>query len=161
MFANFKKAAAVMVLPFALMAASSAWADDQAGAELTYDEFLVQTAQIEKDLDSGQRYAKLDKTKKSELRELLMRMDSRLTGHVSSSELSDDEQVRLFNEQERVNTLLGVNSERERVVCRRERKTGSNRTSNVCRTTAEIERERERTLHDLRHVRTGIGAPNG
>ncbi len=156
-----KKSAVVAAFLYGFLAAGLASAAEKATSELTREEFQQRKAQIEAEMEPGERYAGLGNAKKTELRELLARMDSRLSGHASSRELPADEQVRLFNEQERVNTLLAVNTESERVVCRRDRKTGSNRITTVCRTQGEIEEERERTLQDLRRVRTGIGAPNG
>ena len=156
----FKKNALVAALLSCCLATGSALAAGKAASELTYEQFQQRKAEVEAGMASGQRYASLSSSKKAELRELLARMDSRLSGRTSSSDLPSEEQVKLFNEQERVNVLLGATSDKERVVCRRDRKTGSNRVTTVCRTVGEIEEERERSLQDLGRVRTGIGEPN-
>lgn len=50
-------------------------------------------------------------------------------------------------------TLYAVNERGERIVCRRERPTGSNIAEQVCRTEAAIEAERNQTQRELMKAR--------
>lgn len=86
-----------------------------------------------KDIDAEVRLDLLDK------QETVMRL---LEGRKSTSELTPPDQVALVN-------TLGIiaaiveKAEDERMVCRREKMTGSNRPETICKTVAQLRQERE------------------
>lgn len=55
----------------------------------------------------------------------------------TDADLSEAEWVKVFNAQEQINQIVKASAADERVVCRRERPTGSNRMRSVCHTVAE------------------------
>ncbi len=65
-----------------------------------------------------------------------------LEGKARSTELSTPEQLQLFNSLERISAIVNQ-AEDDRMVCRRERTTGSHRVQNVCRTVAQMRAEQE------------------
>jgi hypothetical protein len=71
------------------------------------------------------------------------RIHSLLAGHDSALELAPDERVGLYNAQEMVRSLLR-SDDKDRMVCRRETKTGSRIPKTECLTVAERE-ERAQT----------------
>lgn len=55
----------------------------------------------------------------------------------ADADLSEAEWVSVFNAQEQINQIVKASAADERVVCRRERPTGSNRMRSVCLTVAQ------------------------
>lgn len=55
----------------------------------------------------------------------------------TDADLSEDEWVKAFNAQEQIHQILTEAAADERVVCRREKPTGSNRKQSICRTVSE------------------------
>ena len=55
----------------------------------------------------------------------------------TDADLSEDEWVKAFNAQEQIHQIITAASADQRVVCRREKPTGSNRKQSICHTVAE------------------------
>lgn len=112
-------------------------------------EIVTQQQQIRRDLRSADGdYRGLSLADQAELarrQDELLRM---LDGKQSTAELSPGDQMAAFNNLEWIEGLLN-NAEEERLVCRRERVTGSNRLTSVCRTEAQMRSERERAREDM------------
>ena len=73
-----------------------------------------------------------------------------------STELSADEQVTVFNDQEVVNTVLTSAKDDSRMVCQRVRAVGSNMVTSQCMTVAqrrEMRRNSERNMNDVQRSR--------
>jgi hypothetical protein len=88
-----------------------------------------------------------------------------LEGKQRSTELSELDQTTLFNSLEAIQAIVN-NAEDERMVCRRERPTGSHRPQNVCKTVAQMRAEREQSQgalsnRDVRCSSCGDGPPAG
>jgi hypothetical protein len=64
--------------------------------------------------------------------------------------MSPAQRVELFNTQETVNRLLTRAAEDSRLVCKRERRTGSNYVTSACQTVADRRRQREAGAEALR-----------
>ncbi|WP_149195210.1 hypothetical protein [Luteimonas suaedae] len=100
------------------------------------------------------------------IRDLLAKQDKvmdLLDGKEHSTELSKIDQTTLFNSLESIEAIVNK-AEDERMVCRRERTTGSHRTQNVCKTVAQLRTEREQgqTAIGARDIRCeGCGEGNG
>lgn len=86
-----------------------------------------------KDIDAEARLDLLDK------QETVMRL---LEGRKSTSELSPPDQVTLVNTLGMIAAIV-EKAEDERMVCRREKMMGSNRPETICKTVAQLRRERE------------------
>ena len=97
----------------------------------------------------------------AEVREALDRISRELEGVDSVAELAEPAKVTVFNEQERINTILTQAKADSRLVCDHSRPTGSNRKVTKCQTVAERRRRMEADRDHLqRNVMNGIGPPN-
>jgi len=77
----------------------------------------------------------------------------------TDADLSEEEWVKVFNAQEQINQIVKASAADERVVCRRERPTGSNRMRSVCLTVAQW-RSMQASQSDLQHLsREGGSGP--
>lgn len=111
-------------------------------------EFPVLRKQIEKAL-KGDDYSELTRTQREEVIAALDRMQATLSGVDSVQHLAPADKTQLFNDQELVNTVLTKAAADSRTVCRQQVRTGSHRHNQVCRTVAEIRREREEAQRQL------------
>ena len=89
------------------------------------------------------------------------RFRSLIGTHESLEELSDVDQVSVFNAHERVIAIV-ENAENDRVVCKRQKVVGSHRPVNVCNTVGELKRARDELAKDeiLRQRRCAGGNPS-
>ncbi len=93
---------------------------------------------------------------------------SRIRQHMGErqtvQELPPQLQAEVFNEQERINTLLARGHEDSRQICRYERTTGSNMPKSRCLTVAErrrIEEKGKALINDQRSYNTLSPPPAG
>lgn len=116
--------------------------------------FQAQRQKIEKDLADGETYAEITPDDKAAVQAALARMADRLDRAGSVDALPADDKVAVFNDQEKVNTILTQAGEDSRMVCERVQKTGSHRRENRCETVAERRRRRDNDQGTLqRHQR--------
>ncbi|AIL07900.1 MULTISPECIES: hypothetical protein [Stenotrophomonas] len=111
-----------------------------------------QVRQVEKALDDGD-YSEISADDRSTVREALARITARMGGHQSVQELPPQVQGEVFNDQERINTLLTRAHEDSRQICQHTRSTGSNMPKSRCLTVAErrrIEEKGKALLNDQR-----------
>ncbi|MEL1266124.1 hypothetical protein [Pseudoxanthomonas putridarboris] len=113
--------------------------------------FEAQREAILKALGDGETYSEIAAEDLQIVKESLDRISSLLDGAQSVGQLPEGTKVRVFNEQERINTLLGRAHADSRVVCKREKPTGSNRPANTCMTVAERRRAREGATDFMRY----------
>lgn len=112
------------------------------GQSLDLNKVVSQQKQIRNELMASKDYRGLSE---SERTELLSRQDGLLRlleSKQTEQELTSDERVYAFNQLEWIEGVLNDEQD-ERMICKRERQIGSNRMQRVCRTAAQIERERE------------------
>lgn len=112
--------------------------------------FEAQRDAILKALDDGETYSEIAPQDLQTVKESLARISSLLEGSEGVDRLPEATRVRVFNEQEQVNTLLGQAHADSRMICRRERATGSNRPTNTCMTVAQRRRARDAATDFLR-----------
>jgi len=113
------------------------------------DEVLAQQQQIRADVVAGKgRYANIPNQKRSELMAKQDELIVLLEGKQSSAELSQDQYVAAFNKLEWIEATVN-NTDGERMICTREKTLGSNRTTRVCRTAAQLEEQREYARQQL------------
>jgi hypothetical protein len=105
--------------------------------------FSEQRAEIERELASGHDYHEIDDADRQRVLAALERMGRLLDGRRSVKELSPNQTVELINNQELVNTVLSAAAEDSRQVCTREKTTGTRLAVRVCRSVAEIRRQRQ------------------
>lgn len=108
-----------------------------------------QLPRIEAQLNDGETYSELKLEDRSRVREALGRMRGALERFPDEGSLSASTKAELYNDQEVVNTILTQAREDSRLICRREKPIGSNRSVTQCTTVAERARQKERAQRDL------------
>jgi len=88
-------------------------------------------------------YSEISLEDKSRVQQALGRIKLKMDGHTLVSDLSPQERTAVFNDQETINTVLNRAREDSRMVCRRERSTGSNMAQSVCMTVAQRRKAQE------------------
>ena len=94
---------------------------------------------------------------------VIERQDSvlkRLSAIETLDQLDPTELTTLSNDLEWIRSVA-LDAEGERIVCTRERKTGSNRVERVCRTAAQIARDRREASEGWQRVQSHNPAPPG
>lgn len=125
---------------------------------LAEGDFAEQRAEIEQDLADGKTYAEISRQDRADVREALDRISRELEGVDSVDELAEPAKVTVFNEQERINTILTQARDDSRMVCDHSRPTGSHRRVTKCQTVAERRRRMEADQDHLqRRIQNGIG----
>jgi len=85
----------------------------------------------------SEKYSEVSLADKSAVQASLNQIRTQVGDHERVEQLSPQAQVTVFNEQEKINTILTRAHADSRMVCRRERTVGSNMTSNHCMTVAQ------------------------
>ena len=146
------------VLFAAAGAAHAIPAADQAHTPIavTQGKFEEQRARIESEFGKGGAYGEIRPEDRVKVVASLQKIAKSLEGVESVEQLSEEQRVAVFNEQEMVNNILTEAHADSRMVCVREVATGSNRRVTNCATVAERRRRRE-TAQDM--IRDGRGSP--
>jgi hypothetical protein len=115
-------------------------------------DFPAYRSATEKELAGGDKYKEITPESRNRALMLLAQMDELIgrTGNVDS--LLPTHQLEVFNRQEELNQILTLAAEDSRLICRRERPTGSKLPVNNCLTVAERRRTREGGRDYLREV---------
>lgn len=104
---------------------------------------VTQQQSIRADVLAGkQPYKKMPSAKRDELLAKQAELLKLLDGKKTFAELTEAQQIDAFNTLEWMEAAIN-NAEEERMVCKREKPTGSNRTTTVCKTVAQIREEQE------------------
>ncbi|WP_313207611.1 hypothetical protein [Stenotrophomonas sp.] len=122
-----------------------------------------QVRQVEKALDNGE-YAEISADDRAQVRQSLERITLRVGDRQTAQELPPAVQNDVFNDQERINTILTRAHADSRLVCQHTRTTGSNMPKSRCLTVAErrrIEEKGKALLNDQRSYRTLSPPPAG
>lgn len=132
------------VLFLALLAAGSAWAkSSEESVRLNATEpAAAQLERLEAALRSDS-YSEMTLEDKNTVQQAIGRIRLKMEGHTQFDELNPQARTAVFNDQEVVNTVLTRAKEDSRMVCRRERVTGSNMQQSTCRTVAQRRRDTE------------------
>ncbi len=121
--------------------------------------FEAQRNAIIKALGDGKTYSEISPDDRQRVTTSLDRIAGLLGGVQDVDQLAVEARVEVFNEQELVNTLLTEAREDSRLVCTREKKVGSHRTTTMCRTVAERRRDMEQSQGALRTNMRVVCAP--
>ncbi len=122
-----------------------------------------QVRKVEKALDNGE-YAEISADDRAQVRQSLERITLRAGDRQTAQELPPAVQNEVFNDQERINTILTRAHADSRLVCQHTRSTGSNMPKSRCLTVAErrrIEEKGKALLNDQRSYRTLSPPPAG
>src|SRR3546814_7357929 len=94
---------------------------------------------IREAMDDG-TYGEIGPADRREVLAALARIRTALGPSGDASRLNERRKLRVFNDQELINNILTSADEDSRLVCRREKKTGTHMASNQCMTVAERQR---------------------
>lgn len=111
-----------------------------------------QVRRVERALDDGE-YSEISADDRAQVQQALVRITQRMGDHSTLQELPPQVQAEVFNDQERINTVLVRAHEDSRQICRHTRTTGSNMPKSRCLTVAErrrIEEKGKALLNDQR-----------
>ncbi|MEO6102033.1 MAG: hypothetical protein ABIP44_00135 [Pseudoxanthomonas sp.] len=133
----------------AAITASSGEAAGKQAVDLS-GSFADQKKSIETNLADGETYSEISRQDRDQVRSALQRISSTLEITGSVDTLSDVEKAQVFNDQELVNTLLTSAGEDSRLICKREKKVGSNRTTTQCETVGQRRRAAEDSQKAMR-----------
>lgn len=141
----------ILALSIALAFAGIAHAADVATIDTAQriDAILAQQDVIRGDVQASRNgWETLSQEKRAEVLKDQDRLFVLLKDKQTIGDLEPDRQVEAANLLSSIKAVA-TNAEDERMVCTRERKVGSNFTKRVCRTVAEMRREREATRDAL------------
>ncbi|MBB1472811.1 MULTISPECIES: hypothetical protein [unclassified Luteimonas] len=139
-----------LIFSFLVFAATSTAFAKETVLDLKAKPFAEQAEAIKVDLATGVKYREISNDDRNRVSYLLNRMGSRIEEAGGVDRLPPLIQVDVFNDQESVNTILTRASEDSRMVCRREKTTGTNATTNRCMTVADRRRHSEASREWLR-----------
>ena len=108
-----------------------------------------QIERIEIELNDGETYSELKQTDRSRVREALVRMRTAVEQHPDRDSMPEQVRTDVFNDQQIVNTVLTQAREDSRLICQREKATGSNRSTTQCTTVAERARRKDKAQRDM------------
>ncbi|WP_440138127.1 hypothetical protein [Stenotrophomonas maltophilia] len=139
---------AVLVSALAL-AAGSAAAKSTEEVFLPGKPLLQQVERIEIELNDGETYSELRLQERGKVRESLVRIRSAAEQYPTKDAMPESVRTEVFNDQQVVNTVLTQAREDSRLICRREKQIGSNRSTTQCMTVAERARQKDKAQRDM------------
>ncbi|AWH26373.1 hypothetical protein [Stenotrophomonas sp. YAU14D1_LEIMI4_1] len=116
---------------------------------------LPQLDKIDKDLNDGETYSELSAQDRGRVRETLVRLRRVGEEYRDGASMPESVRTQVFNDQETVNVVLTQAREDSRLICRREKTTGSNRATTQCLTAAQRERMRDDADRNLTRAQRG------
>lgn len=150
-----------MILAALLLVAGVAQGKNEAPAIDAAKGFDAQRTQVLADLEDGKTYAEISSADRNQVRMLLERMYTKINAAGGAEQLREADRVAVFNDQEQVNTILTRARADSRLVCTREKATGSHRPQNRCLTVAERRRAREFATEEMRRSPPKALEPGG
>ncbi len=109
-----------------------------------------QLIRVERALGSEQ-YSEISLEDRSRVQAALNRIRLKLGDHEQVETVNPQARTDIYNDQELINTILSQAHADSRMVCRRERATGSNRPQQVCMTVAQRREASENAKDALRN----------
>lgn len=151
------------LLAVTLVFAVSGFAKERTERPLTADTkalFDDQAAAIRQQMLPGGHYEFVSTAERGEVEQNLDRIAAVLAQHDDPKSFSDADKTALLQAQENVNAVLTRNDGR-RLVCQRERATGSHLGKDTCQTFAERERARRSSATEVRRLQMKSPGPSG
>ena len=123
--------------------------------------FDMQAARVRQDMDKGGRYEHIKDEDRARVEEGLTFMRDLIVANGSVGAMKEDDRIRLFNRQERINALL-THSESNRITCEKSYQSGSLFRLTTCKSVAERaqrEQDAKNTLEAAQnHIEIGLGS---
>ncbi|MCK7595586.1 hypothetical protein [Pseudomarimonas salicorniae] len=141
--------ALAFVLALSACAADAAKRKEHQNVEFSPQRFAEQRDTILESLHD-ETYTELTDENRSAVLAALARMEARLSGVSRFEDMDKRDQTAVFNDQELINNLLTQAAADSRLICKREKFVGSNRTTNVCLTVGERRRLAEAAQDQMR-----------
>lgn len=139
-----------LLLAFLLLSPAPALAaNGEQGLDVSNQAFHAQAERIRAELDDGTTYAEIGHEDRQIALGLLSAIGRRLDAAGSVDAMDADTRVALFNDQERINTILTGAREDSRIVCERRQVTGSHRRQSMCTTVAQRRRNTSESKSEL------------
>ena len=123
-------------------------------------EFQATAEEVRAEMGEGGRFEFVNAAERAKLEEALRKMDLLFQTHESVAEMNKTDQVELFNQQEIINAIL-KNRDSDRIICKREKKLGSNLGQTQCMSYGERERIRRESQQELNRIQHGGATNNG
>lgn len=110
---------------------------------------LTQQHEIRKQvLEQTGRYEEMPAVKRDEILAEQNKLFRLLDGKTSTTELDPAQKTEVFNALEKISANIN-NTDDERIVCERTKKTGSHQVTRVCKSVAQIRMEREQARENM------------
>ena len=139
----------IVALALAVPASAFGFASKNAALDVR-GAFAEQKTRIHADLADGETYSEISQQDIASVKGALERISIKLEQPGGLDGLNDANKAALFNDQELVNNILTKAGQDSRVVCVREKKLGSHRTTSSCMTVGERTRRAEDSQKALR-----------
>jgi hypothetical protein len=121
------------------MAATAVSAKDSKDAAVnadTREKFQTISAGVKSQMQTGGRYQQVNDAEKSTITQKFDDMNALFAAHATVAEMSKDNQLQLFNDQEAINAILSKR-DGERLICKKEAPIGSHIPVTTCHTYAQ------------------------
>ncbi len=115
---------------------------------------------LDQEMQVGGRFAFVTVREREQVEAALADMATILRDKQSTTDLTDDERVRLLNAQERANAIL-TRRDGERLICERRTRVGTHHRDTVCETYAERMKRLDQTQEAARRANTPRGCIDG
>ena len=123
--------------------------------------FDMQAAKVRQEMDKGGRYERIKDEDRARVEEGLAFMHDLIVANGSVGAMKEDDRIRLFNRQERINALL-THSENNRIICEKTIQPGSLFRLTTCKSVAERAQREQDSKNALEaaqnHVEIGLGS---
>ena len=116
--------------------------------------FQVQQQKVRGDLQGTEVYSEISSADRGRVLEALERM-SQAIGAGTADALPAEKKVAVFNDQELVNGILTKARDDSRLICKREKRVGSQMPTTSCLTVAERDRMRRESEQHVRFAQDG------
>lgn len=143
--------AAIMAMPGIAEAKKAAKADEAIQAT-TSAAFAEQAAGVRKEMEPGGRYDQITSEERMRVEKNLDTITQLFEERNELSAMNDHQKTKLINAQEDANAILTKNDD-DRLICKLERRTGSNFKEKHCMTVKEARRLRERSVDGIERYR--------
>jgi 8-oxo-dGTP pyrophosphatase MutT (NUDIX family) len=100
-------------------------------------------------LSKAKTYSELTMADRSRVREALVRLRAAVEQYPNRDLMPERVRTDVINDQQVVNTVLTQSREDSRLICQREKATGSNRHTTQCMTVAERARQKDKAQRDM------------
>ncbi len=103
--------------------------------------FKPQAARVRTDLAAGEKYSEISQDERAKVSAALDRLEAVFEVQPNAQALQPEQLASVRNDQELVTRILTKASEDSRLICRRERATGSQMSTKQCMTAAQRRRQ--------------------